>query len=240
MVSDPHAVAPFYETDQGRMVAGLLRERLALIAPPAGAMVAGIGYTLPYLSAWADGRRCVSVLSGRPERGQMELGQTELGAAGPACVAVENALPFADLSCDAVLLVHGLEAAESARRLLRECWRVLRDDGRLIVVAPNRRGLWALSDATPFGQGQPYSAPQLARLLQAALFCIERQEGALYVPPSRLRLVLRGAEEWERLGRRFLSHLAGVTITEASKDLYGALPLAGAEATRRVLALEGG
>lgn len=229
MVSDPHSLASFYDTDQGRMVAGLLRERLALMAPPAGAVVVGVGYTLPYLAPWLAGRRCASVLSAMP-----------LPPSGPVCVAADAALPFADLSCDAVVLVHGLEAAESARRMLRECWRVLRDDGRLIVVAPNRRGLWALSDATPFGQGQPYSASQLGKLLEAAMFCIERQDGALFVPPSRLRLVLRGAREWERLGRRFLPRLAGVTITEASKDLYGAVPLSGQEVKRRVLALEGG
>ena len=39
--------------------------------------------------------------------------------------------------------------------LLRECWRVLRDDGRLLVVVPNRLGSWALFDHTPFGQGRP-------------------------------------------------------------------------------------
>ena len=30
--------------------------------------------------------------------------------------------------------------------MMRELWRVLADGGRMIVVAPNRRGLWARFD----------------------------------------------------------------------------------------------
>ncbi len=95
-----------------------------------------------------------------------------------------TSLPFSDLSLDRVLVVHGLEHAENARRMLREVWRVLKDDGRLLVVAPNRAGLWAHVEGTPFGQGQPYSRGQIARLLTGSLFRVERRDGALYVPPS--------------------------------------------------------
>lgn len=233
MHTDLPALAAFYATEQGRVVAALLRERLAQMAPPPGAVVIGYGYASPYLEPWRAGRRCVGVLPGPgpcwPTQGPV-----------PSCVAEEDALPFADLSCDLVLLAHSLEGAESARRLLRECWRVLRDSGRLVVMAPNRRGLWALSDGTPFGQGQPYSPSQLARLLRDSLFCIERRDTALFVPPTRLGLVLRGARSWERVGRRLAPHLAGVTITEASKDLYAGVPAAGIASRRRILAVSGG
>ena len=71
------------------------------------------------------------------------------------CAGQEDALPFPDLCFDRILLMHGLEVAENARRLLREVWRVLKDDGLLLVVAPNRRGLWAHVESTPFGRGSP-------------------------------------------------------------------------------------
>jgi SAM-dependent methyltransferase len=235
---DLHAVELFYRTEQGRIVAGLLRERLALVAPPVGAVVVGLGYAPPFLEPWRVGRRCVSVMPASHAQPWPVAGVLE--DSGQICLAEEDSLPFADLSCDTVLLVHGLEGAEHARRMLRECWRVLRDAGRLVVVVPNRRGLWALSDATPFGQGQPYSPGQLARLLQASMFCIERQDFALFVPPTRLRLVLRGARSWERMGRRLAPHLAGVSITEASKDLYAGLPVAPVAARRRVFAVSEG
>jgi hypothetical protein len=49
--------------------------------------------------------------------------------------------------------------------------------------------------------------------------------------------VLRSARLWERGGRRLLPHLAGVTITEAGKDLYGAIP-AKSPARRRLVLVD--
>ena len=54
--------------------------------------------------------------------------------------------------------------------LLREMWRVLTPEGRLLLIVPNRRGVWARLDTTPFGHGRPYSRGQLERLLTDALF----------------------------------------------------------------------
>jgi ubiquinone/menaquinone biosynthesis C-methylase UbiE len=135
---------------------------------------------------------------------------------------------------DRILLVHGLENAENARRMLREAWRVLKDDGRVLVLTPNRVGLWAHVESTPFGQGQPYSQGQIGRLLAASLFRVERRDRALYMPPSSHRLILQTARMWERAGRKLVPQFAGVTITEAVKDVYAALPLA-ATARRRLV-----
>jgi SAM-dependent methyltransferase len=137
---------------------------------------------------------------------------------------------------DRILLVHGLEAAESARRLLRETWRVLKDDGRLLVIAPNRSGMWAYRESTPFGHGQPYSFGQVCRLLASSLYRVERRDTALYLPPSNWRLVLRGARLFERTGRTWLPGFAGVTIAEAVKDIYAAVPIEAVPRRRLVLA----
>ena len=137
-----------------------------------------------------------------------------------------HALPFPDLCFDRILLLHGLEAAEHARRLLREVWRVLKDDGRLLVIAPNRRGMWAYVETTPFGHGQPYSAGQIGRLLTASMFRVERRDAALFVPPVRLQPVQRSARLLENGARRMLPPaMAGLTITEAVKDLLTAVPI---------------
>jgi SAM-dependent methyltransferase len=133
-------------------------------------------------------------------------------------------------------MVHGLELAENGRRLLREAWRVLKDDGRLLIVVPNRSGLWAYRESTPFGHGLPYSTGQLGRLLAGGLFRIERRDAALWMPPSRMRVVLRSGGVLERAGRRMMPGLAGVTLTEAVKDVYAAIPLQAAPRRRLVLA----
>ena len=141
-----------------------------------------MGYAAPYLRLWREqAARCIALTPA-----QIGAARWPVGAPNLSCTAEEDALPFPDLTFDRILLVHGLEAAENARRLLREVWRVLKDDGRLLVVAPNRRGMWAYVESTPFGQGQPYSPGQIGRLLADSLFRVERRDTALYLPPTQL------------------------------------------------------
>lgn len=233
MVADTHAAADFYGTARGAVTARLLRERLSALWPHApGESILGIGYAAPYLRLWREeARRCVAVTP-------VQMGATRWppGASNLTCTAEEDALPFPDLTFDRVLLVHGLEAADNARRLLREVWRVLKDDGRLLIVVPNRSGMWAYWESTPFGHGQPYSQGQLGRLLSTSLFRVERRDYALWMPPSRARLVLRSAPLFERAGRRVMPGFAGVTLTEAVKDVYAAVPLRAVMRRRLVLA----
>lgn len=233
MVTDAHSAAEFYATPQGAVAARLVRERLAALWPARpGEEVLGLGYAGPYLRLWREGaRRCVLLTPA-------QIGATSWPAGGPglSCEGEEDALPFPDLSFDRVLMVHGLESAENASRLLRELWRVLKDDGRLLIVAPNRRGMWAHVESTPFGQGQPYSAGQVGRLLTNSLFRVERRDSALFLPPTNFRLVLRGARVLERGGRFVAPQFGGVTITEAVKDVYAGLPLQAVPRRRLVLA----
>src|ERR1700754_812646 len=113
--------------------------------------------------------------------------------------------------------------------MLREMWRVLAPEGRLLLIVPNRRGLWARFDTTPFGYGRPYSRRQLERLLTGAMFTPLEWSGALYMLPSDR--MLRWATAFERVGSRLWPAFAGVIIVEARKELMGALP-AGARARR--------
>ena len=230
MAADLQTATEFYATAQGAVALRLVRERLTGFWPDVSGMtVLGLGHAGPYLRAWRDGEtRCLSAspntITAWPGDGR-----------SLACAVRSDSLPFSDLSLDRVLMVHGLENTENARRMLREVWRVLKDDGRLLVVVPNRMGLWAHVESTPFGQGQPYSPGQIGRLLKGSLFRVERQDGVLYVPPSDHRLVLRSARLFERAGRRVVPQFAGLTITEAVKDVYAAIPLAVPARRRLVL-----
>jgi SAM-dependent methyltransferase len=232
-MADAHAAADFYGTTRGAVAARLLRERLLALWPDLnGQSVLGIGFAAPYLRLWRpQASRCIAVTPA-----QMGATRWPVGEPCLSCTAEEDALPFADLSFDRVILVHGLEAAENARRMLRETWRVLKDDGRLLVVAPNRAGIWAYVEQTPFGHGQPYSFGQLGRLLAASLYRVERRDTVLWVPPLGPRLVLRSADLFERAGRRLMPGMAGVIISEAVKDVYAAMPVKPVPRRRIVLA----
>ena len=97
-------------------------------------------------------------------------------------LAEEGELPFADYSIDRVLLVHALETSEAAGLLLKEIWRVLAGGGRLLIVAPNRRGIWARLDRTPFGSGRPYTMSQLSHLLRERAVHPDRQRNRAVRP----------------------------------------------------------
>ena len=176
MREEIHGLDGFYATPTGLVAARLLRDRLRAFWPSLpGQSVLGLGYASPFLRLWrAEAARCVALVPPHlpPWRWPRKLPCR-------TAVAGEDALPFPDLSFDRVLLVHGLETAENARRLLRETWRVLKDDGRLLAVAPNRLSLWAQLERTPFGHGQPYSPGQLERLLVRQMFRVERRGAAL-------------------------------------------------------------
>jgi hypothetical protein len=108
---------------------------------------------------------------------------------------------------------------------MREVWRVLSGSGKLIVVTPNRRGIWARLDRTPFGFGRPYTPLQLSRLLRDTLFMPMESNGALFAPPSRSRMILSSANAWENIGSRWFSALGGVIVVEATKQIYSATPV---------------
>jgi hypothetical protein len=137
---------------------------------------------------------------------------------------------------DRVLMVHSLECAEQLRHMLREVWRVMSDSGRLIIVAPNRRGIWARLERSPFAHGQPYSQGQLSRLLRDNMFTPVRSRIGLYVPPSRARLMLSSAPAWEEVGRRLFPAFGGVVFIEVAKEIYAG-QLTGKRASKRSFAL---
>jgi SAM-dependent methyltransferase len=231
MAIDARDAAGFYATPLGRLTARLLRAKFAALWPNcAGLSMLGLGFTGPYLTLWRDQARCLAVSSAAMGPATWPAGRASL-----ACVAEDEALPFADLSFDRILIVHGLEQAENTRRALREAWRLLKDDGRLIVVAPNRRGVWAYMESTPFGHGQPYSENQLSRLLAGLFFHVEHLDQVLFAPPFDWRPALRLFNAWEKAGRALAPQFAGLTIAEASKEMHGLMPTQQPARGRRVL-----
>ena len=229
-------VTDFYATRNGRVAARLLRRRIATIWPDLSRLrVLGLGHTQPFLSLWQQ--QATLCIAGEGQRRRQTAIDPHL-LASASCIVREDELPFPDLSFDRILLSHALETSLNAPRLLRNAWRVLRDDGRLLLVVPNRRGLWAHLENTPFGQGAPSSRRQIERLLAESLFRVERTEGALWLPPADLRMLLRMGNLVERAGARLAPQFSGVLLIEAVKDVYAALP-AGRRVRRRVLVAAG-
>ncbi len=211
----------FYGDGLGRVARRLIGARLRTRWPSlAGECVLGFGYATPYLhDLGRDAERVVAFMPAA--QGVVHWPRDE---PNQAALVADDALPLPDASVDRVLAVHALEMAASAPDQLREIWRVLTPGGHLLVVVPNRAGLWARAETTPFGYGRPFGRGQLTALLREAQFAPAGWSVALAVPPVRGRPWLGSGVAWERLGLALWPAFAGVIIVEATKQLYQGVP----------------
>ncbi|MHA1568153.1 MAG: class I SAM-dependent methyltransferase [Alphaproteobacteria bacterium] len=217
MWTDVVDLRDFYASPLGGAASRALRRRMRVIWPDlGGCRLLGVGYATPYLRAFRDDAERIAAV--------MPAGQGVLhwppDGPGQSLLADEAELPFPDNFFDRVLLVHALEFSEQWRGMMREVWRVMAGGGRLMVVVPNRRGLWARFERTPFGRGHAYTPAQLSRLLRETLFTPLRTHAGLYMLPSGSRMARATAPAWEKLGGHYMRGVGGVFMIEAGKQLY--------------------
>lgn len=230
MLSDIIDLRSFYSSTLGRLAKRSIAMALSSIwAKLPNERLVGLGYTLPWLERF--GKDTERVFAFMPAA----QGAVNWPAGKPSTTALvfEEELPLFDSSIDRILLVHALEHAENPREMLKEIWRVLAPGGRLVIVVPNRRGMWARFEHTPFGAGRPFSRSQLASLLRETSFTPGAWSDALHFPPSRRSWMMRPHALLESVGRRLWPVFAGVIVVEAQKRVYQGLPVA-ARASRRI------
>ena len=218
---DVKELIDFYSSPLGLLVQQVLEQRIKSIWPDVhGQSVIGLGYALPVLRSFQGQADRIGAL--------MPAGQGVVAwpTEGPylSVLVEEDHLPLCDASVDRILMVHSLDMSEKASSMLREVWRVLTPEGRLLIVVPNRRGVWARLDTTPFGHGRPYSPGQLKRLLNNAMFESTSSNTALFVPPVKMKFLLKSAHAWEKLGSKVWPAFSGMLIVEAMKSVYATIP----------------
>lgn len=222
MVYDVVNFCEFYSTPLGQAAGRRIQGGIHHIWPDlTGQNVLGIGYALPYLDFYLKPSECIFAFT------PAQRGVVLWPDAGPSRIALigEGNLPLPDQSVDRILMIHMLEHTEQPRQLLREAWRVLRGQGRLLVVVPNRRSMWAHLDSTPFGHGQPYTMTQLTMLLKSNLFTPISTKRALYMAPSQSRLMMACAPFLDTIGNQILQKFSGVVCVEAMKQVYAGTPI---------------
>jgi len=223
MQHDVVGLRDFYNRPLGGIVRRLLTQRIrARWRNARGCRLMGLGFAVPFIGTFRDEAAGLGALM-PASQGALVWPQTGKVL---SVLVDEVMLPLPDSSVDLLLCVHCLEVAERTGPMLRDIWRVLSPEGRLLLIVPNRRGLWARFDTTPFGHGRPYSRGQLERLLADALFTPLEWASALYMPPLNRQWLVRWATAFERMGARLWPAFAGVIIVEARKELMGAVPKA--------------
>lgn len=208
----------YYQRALGHVVQRILRERLTRRWPAescTGMSVAGFGFAAPMLRPYLATARRVTALMPGPQ-GVMAW---PAGQKNHSVLCDETAWPIETGSLDRLVMLHGLETSDHPSALLAEAWRVLGPGGRMILMVPNRSGLWAASDRTPFGLGRSYSTRQLEAQARNAGFTSGWHGSAVYIPPSDRRFWLGSALMWERTGARISRILvAGILLMELGKQ----------------------
>ncbi len=208
----------YYRSALGRAAQASLRARMQELWPEAkGQTVVGYGFAAPLLRPYLkDARRVMALMPG--PQGVMPWPS---GLPNVSVLTEETLWPLETGHVDKLVLLHGLETCERAADLLEECWRVLGPGGRAIFIVPNRAGLWARRDRTPFGFGRPYSSGQLETQLRKHQFLPERHVGALYQIPSAKRIWMKSGAAFEKFGRNVPTMMGGgAFMVEATKLVY--------------------
>lgn len=207
----------YYRTALGRVAQRAIRERVVEMWPPmAGQTMVGFGFAVPLLRPYLALSRRVIGLMPAPQ-GVMPW---PMGEPNVSILCEDSEWPLATGFVDRLILMHGLETSENSAAVMEEAFRVLGPGGRALFIVPNRIGLWARRDGTPFGFGRPYSMGQLETELKRQGFMPERAMTALFAPPSLGRFWLRTSSFWEWLGKSAPWLAGGVLIVEASKQVY--------------------
>jgi SAM-dependent methyltransferase len=222
----------FYRSRRGEAARTMIHRRLQALWPGVrGLDVLGYGFAGPYLEPFReDARRAVAFM---PSTQGAIAWPDRHGERCAAALGEETRLPFAEGMFDRIIAVHALEEADDLQRLLRELWRVLAPEGRLVIVAAHRSGAWARVDATPFGHGRPFSRGQLTRLLTGALFEPVAWARALYAPPWSVFCGPRVSGVLESAGERFWPGFGGLILVEAIKHVGAVRPVGAAVPARR-------
>ena len=187
--------------------------------------VIGLGYAPPYLLSFIEqGKNRIAAVM---PAGQGVMHWPRNHAENIALLAEETELPFRDQSIDKAIIIHALEFTEP-ELFLPELWRVLAPGGQALFIVPSRSGCWSRAEKTPFGHGRPYSALQLEQTLKEAFFIPIKTSHALFVPPTKTRLILRISKILERIGSFLGLPFGGVVMMLAEKRIHA--PINGTKA----------
>jgi SAM-dependent methyltransferase len=139
----------------------------------------------------------------------------------PCAIGNMHQLPVESDSVDAVLLPHTLDYSDRPHAILREVDRVLRRDGRVIILGFKPFGLWGLRRLIP-GAGIPPGAEHLISerrmkdWLQLLDMRIERTSRYFFrwpLPGNKARRSVK----WERRGQAWWPELSACYMLSAQK-----------------------
>ena len=147
----------------------------------------------------------------------------------PSVLGELHRLPVESDSIDAVLLPHTLDYSDRPHQILREVDRVLRRDGRIIILGFKPGGLWGLrrlipGAAIPPGADHLISDRRLTDWLKLLDMRIQKSSRYFFrwpLPGNKAR----GASAWEQRGKAWWPELGACYMLSAQKRISTITPV---------------
>jgi SAM-dependent methyltransferase len=180
------------------------------------------------LGLWGDSRTFLRFT--RTQRSSLIVDTRVDSSAGTPCaIGNMHQLPIESDSIDAVFLPHTLDYSDRPHAILREVDRVLRRDGRLIILGFKPGGLWGLRRLIP-GAAMPPGADHLIsdrrlkdwlKLLDMRIQATSRYFFRWPLPGNKAG----GSNKWERRGQAWWPELSACYMLSAQKRVSTLTPV---------------
>jgi len=208
----------FYDTRLGRFAKKQIRQALKphLDQFSKSSYILSLGYSIPFIKKTYKKFNRFSLFF--PATQGCFTFSDETG--NLSALVYESQLPLPDAIVDGLICMHCFEHTQDTHQLLREIWRVLNGSGKLLLIIPNRRGLWARFDNNPFGFGTSYSKRQIKHLLEDHNFIIESITPTIYAPPSHSNWYHSFLYPIEKILSKFSTHFCGIYMIHAKKQIF--------------------
>lgn len=208
----------YFQTELGKFVNEVLISETKEIWPDkVGGSVVGYGFALPLLNQFiAEGSRVINLM---PD--SLECQKWPDGKPNTTVHTLESNWPLPTASIERAILLHGLEFCENESSMLAESWRVLVPEGIMLIIVPNKSGVWSLNSSTPYGWGKGYSYGQIEKLLSTHKLQLERHSMALMAPPTNDGSLGMMTKTIEKTGKRLHQKVVGgIHLIVARKRIF--------------------
>ena len=155
--------------------------------------------------------------------------------------ASSSMLPIAPDSVDLIVLMHHLSNTSDPHAMLRESFRILIPEGKLVIIDFNPMSLWGLRhfiqswlEHVPF-KGHFYTAKRIDDWLKLLGFEQYRQFRTGYIPPIQKPSVTNRLSWLEKGTRKWLPIFGALNILVYSKSISPLTPVRHRWVTRKIL-----
>jgi len=182
-------------------------------------------------------------LADRLQQGCRVKRQFTLGETGQATniEASPSMLPIASDSVDLVILMHHLSDTSEPHAILREAFRVLIPEGKLVIIDFNPKSLWGLRhffqswlEHVPF-KGHFYTAKRIDDWMRLLGFDQSQLHRVGYLPPIQKPAIVRHLSWLEKGMRNWLPLFGALNLMVYSKNISPLTPVRHRWVTRKLL-----